>query len=78
MRSRLVTALNDGQPKWTTVEHLLADIWAVLVKLLGDPEKVPDNIDHPVRAEMKARAIALAKEALKAMFLKRKHGYAKH
>ncbi len=78
VRSRLVTALNDGQPKWTTVEHLLADIWAVLVKLLGDPKKVPENIDHPVRAEMKARAIALAKEALKAMFLKRKSGYAKH
>ncbi|MGH3725662.1 MAG: hypothetical protein ACRDUS_16255 [Mycobacterium sp.] len=75
LRSRLMTALNDGQPRWTTVEHLLADIWAVLVKLLGDPDRVPDNIDHPVRAEMTAKAIALAKEALKAMFLKRKRGY---
>ncbi|SIH67457.1 Uncharacterised protein [Mycobacteroides abscessus subsp. abscessus] len=70
-----MTALNDGQPKWTMTEHLLADIWAVLVKLLGDPDKVPENLDHPVRAEMTARAIAMAKQALKAMFLNRKSSY---
>lgn len=75
--SALVIALNDGQPKWTNIEHLLADIWTVLVKLLGDPDKVADIDDHPTRAEMTAKALALAKEALKAMFLKRKSGYVK-
>jgi hypothetical protein len=70
-RSRLVTALNDGQPGWTVTDHLIADVWTAMVKLLGDPKKVPDNIDHPTRAAMVAKAV-------KAMFVKRKRGYAKH
>lgn len=73
-----MTALNDGQPVWTVTDHLIADVWAAMVKLLGDPEKVPDNIDHPTRAAMVAKAVTAAKEALKAMFLKRKSGYAKN
>ncbi|SIM73939.1 MULTISPECIES: hypothetical protein [Mycobacteroides] len=76
--SRTVTAVNDGQPGWTVTDHLIADVWAAMVKLLGDPEKVPDNIDHPTRAAMVAKAVAAAKEALKAMFVKRKRSYDKH
>lgn len=72
LRSQLVTALNGGRPKWTTIEHLLADIWAVLVKLLGNPDKVPENIDHPVRAEMAANEKSEHKRALKERYLKRK------
>lgn len=76
--SRTVAAVNDGQPGWTITDHLIADVWAAMVKLLGDPKKVPDNIDHPTRAAMVAKAAAAAKEALKVMFLKRKSRYAKH
>ncbi|SII97244.1 Uncharacterised protein [Mycobacteroides abscessus subsp. abscessus] len=72
INSELVTALNGGQRKWSNIEHLLADIWAVLVKLLGDPKKVPENIDHPARAEMTAKAKSDHKQGLKARYLKRK------
>ncbi|ORA64107.1 hypothetical protein BST24_02765 [Mycobacteroides franklinii] len=75
--SRTVAAVNDGQPGWTITDHLIADVWAAMVKLLGDPDKVPENIDHPTRAAMVAKAVAAAKKALKAMFLKRKSGYTK-
>lgn len=76
-RSRLATALNDGQPVWTMTDHLLADVWAVLVKLLGNPDKVPDNVDNPRRAEMTAKVVAAAKKSLKEVFQKRKSAYAR-
>lgn len=74
--SRLATALNDGQPVWTHTDHLLADLWVALAKLLGDPEKMPENFDHPVRAEMRARATAAHKQSLKEEFLQRKRARA--
>ncbi|MFV8049729.1 hypothetical protein [Mycobacterium sp. 48b] len=73
--SRLATALNDGQPVWQLTDHLLADVWVALVKLLGDPEKVPETIDHPLRAEMRAKATAAHKQSLKQEYLRRKRGY---
>lgn len=68
----MVTALNDGQPVWASTEHLLADLWALLVKAHSDPAKVPDNLDHPIRAEMTAKTVAASKKKLKEMFLARK------
>ena len=73
--SALVTALNDGQPMWSSVEHLLADLWALLAKVHSDPDKTPDNLDHPVRAEMVGKAVAAAKKKLKEMFVARKSAY---
>ena len=75
--SALVTALNDGQPMWSSVEHLLADLWALLARVHSDPDKTPDDLDHPARAEMAARAMAAAKAKLKAMFVARKRAYGK-
>jgi hypothetical protein len=69
-RSALVAVLNDGKPGWTTTDHLLADLWALLVKVHGDPDKTPN--DHPARAEMTAKATATAKQALRATYLERK------
>ena len=74
--SALVTAINDGQPVWASTEHLLADIWALLLKANSDPKKTPDKLDHPVRAEMTAKAVASSKKQLKQRFLARKTAYA--
>jgi hypothetical protein len=67
-KSGLVRALNDGRPKWTTTDHLIADLWSLWAKQ-----------DHPVRAEAEARARTSAKLArvveLRATFEKRKHTY---
>lgn len=71
--SALVTALNDGQPVWGSQEHLLADLWALLLRANSDPEKTPDALDHPLRAQMTAKATAESKKKLKAMFLERKY-----
>lgn len=70
-----VTALNDGQPAWSNVEHLLADLWALLLKANSDPKKTPDKIDHPLRAAMTAKANAAKKQQLKERFLARKSAY---
>jgi hypothetical protein len=70
--SALVTAMNDGQPVWSAVEHLLADLWALLVRAHSEKDSVPDDFDHPTRAAMTAKAKAAAKTALKALYLKRK------
>jgi hypothetical protein len=63
-----VRALNKGRPHWTQTDHLLADLWSVWTKQ-----------DHPVRAEMEAKARADAKRArvveLRSTFQKRKHAY---
>jgi hypothetical protein len=61
-------ALNDGQPPWSNEAHRIADLWALWAKQ-----------DHPVRAEIQAKAQAAAKTArvieLKARFQKLKHAY---
>lgn len=70
--SALVAALNEGQPVWSSTDHLLADLWAVLVKVNSDPAKTPDNLDHPIRQQMTAKATAESKKKLKEIFLARK------
>jgi hypothetical protein len=66
--SAVVRALNGGQLPLSRLEHFLADLWALWAKK-----------DHPVRAEMEAKAHAVAKEArvveLRAKFEKRKRTY---
>lgn len=61
---------------WSPTEHLLADLWALLVRANSDPKKTPDDLDHPVRAAMTAKARAASKEQLKTRFLARKNAYA--
>lgn len=74
--SALSRALNDGQPPWKLRDHLLADIWVVLVKIFNRDSKVSD---HPRRAEMQAKANKAARLArvseLAAKFQKRKKTY---
>jgi hypothetical protein len=66
--SGLVRALNDGRPQWLTGDHLLADLWSLWAKQ-----------DHPMRAEMEAKARNAAKLArvieLRATFENRKRSY---
>lgn len=69
-RSGLVAALNDGKPGWTTTDHLLADVWTLLAQVHGDPDKAPK--DHPARAQLTAKATAVAKQASRAAYLERK------
>lgn len=69
-----MTALNGGQPVWSSTDHLLADLWAVQVRAHSDPKKAPADLDHPVRAETTARVRAAGKKKLKDMFLARKYG----
>lgn len=72
--STLVAALDDG-PRWSTTDNLIADLWALLVKVNTDPDKVRGDIDHPVRAEMTAKVVAAAKKSLKEEFRRRKNAY---
>lgn len=71
----MVAELHNGDPVWSSTDHLLADLWALLVKVHGDPKKTPDNIDHPVRAAMTSKALAASKKKLKDLFLARKRAY---
>lgn len=73
--SALVAAMNDGQPVWDSTEHLLADLWALLVRINSDPKKAPSDLDHPVREAMTKKARAESKAKLKKMFLERKNLY---
>lgn len=61
-------ALNDGAPMWSNTDHRIADLW----KLMAGTE-------HPIRAEMEAKARTEAKSArvieLRAEFEKRKRIY---
>lgn len=68
----MATALNGGQPIWTPTDHLLADLWVVLVRANSEKGSLPDDFDHPVRAEITAKAVAEHKKALKELYLKRK------
>jgi hypothetical protein len=66
--SALVRALNEGHSKWTNLEHLVADLWALWAKQ-----------DHPRRAEMEAKIRTTEKLArvieLRTVFEKRKRTY---
>ena len=67
--------MNDGEPVWGYTEHLLADLWALLVKVNSDPKKVRDSLDHPAREAIAAKARAKQKRSLKELFLARKRAY---
>lgn len=73
--SALVAAMNDGQPVWDSTDHLLADLWALLVRINSDPKKVSGDLDHPVREAMTRKARAESKAKLKELFLARKTLY---
>lgn len=64
----VVRALNGGQPPLSRLEHFIADLWALFAKK-----------DHPVRAEIEAKAKAAAKQArvveLRTKFENRKRTY---
>lgn len=74
--SSLVRALNGGRKPWGQVEHLLADMWVVLVRILNPKSEITD---HPKRIEMEAKGRAEAKKArsarLREKFEKRKRAY---
>jgi hypothetical protein len=75
VQSALVRSLNDGRPPWSVTDHLIADLWALAAKAhFGD--KVGD---HPMRAEMEAKARTNAKLAkvieLRTVFQNRKRAY---
>lgn len=74
--STLVTALNDG-PRWSTTDNLIADLWALMVKVNSEKGSLPDDFDHPTRAEMTAKVKAAHKAVLKEEFLRRKSAYTK-
>jgi len=67
--------MNDGDPVWSSTEHLLADLWALLVKAHSDPSKTRESVDHPARAAMGDKARAANKKKLKEVFLARKSAY---
>lgn len=54
-KSATVCAINDGQPPLSRTEHFIADLWSLWAKQ-----------DHPVRAEIEAKASAGAKAARRA------------
>ena len=66
--SSLARALNGNEPPWKRTDHLIADLWALWAKQ-----------DHPVRAEMEAKARTAAKLArvveLRTKFEQRKRAY---
>ena len=67
--------MNDGEPVWSITDHLLADLWALLVKAHSDPDKARENVDHPARAAMTNKVRAAEKLKLKERFLARKNAY---
>lgn len=72
--SRLVGAITNRPARWTT-KDLLADLWAVTVQANSEKGSLPDDFDHPVRAEMTAAAVAAHKAALKEEFERRQSAY---
>lgn len=53
----------------------MADLWAVFVRANSEKGSLPDDFDHPVRAEMTARVKAEHKRVLKDKFEQRKSRY---
>ena len=74
-KSATATAVNGGIEVWSRIEHLLADIWVVLVQANTEKGSLPEDFDHPERAKMTAAAKATAKKSLKELFLQRKRRY---
>ncbi len=75
--SALVRKMNGGRPGWGLTDHLLADLWRVIIQVNSqDPAKVDD---HPVRAEMITQAALREKNerlgALKSRFRRLKSRY---
>lgn len=75
--SALVRALNDGRPGWSNTDHLIADLWILILKAhTNGKAKVAD---HPVRAAMQEKARTVAKMArlseLKSEYDRRKRQY---
>lgn len=66
--SALSRALNGGEPPWSNTDHRVADLWALWAKQ-----------EHPVRAEMEAKAHKETKRArvieLRAKSERRKRTY---
>lgn len=64
----MVRALNGGEQPLSRIEHLVADVWALLAKK-----------DHPRRVALEAKAHAAAKQAkvvkLKTKYEKNKRTY---
>lgn len=75
VESALVRALHPVMQRWTPTD-LLADVWAVLVLANSEKGSLPDDFDHPVRAEMVTEAKAEHKRQLKEDFKQRKGAYA--
>lgn len=77
--SALMRALNGGRPGWSVTDHLLADLWVLILRAITRGESTIE--DHPVRAAMLEKAQAAAKLAsiaeLRERFTRRKRLYAK-
>jgi hypothetical protein len=65
--------MNDGQPVMTLTDHLIADLWVVMVQANSAKDSLPKGFDHPRRAAMTAKAKAAGMLALKARYQQRKH-----
>lgn len=59
--SSFLRAVNEGQPGWSPTDHLIADLWALIVQVNSDGKK--NTPDHPVRTAMEAKARAAARAA---------------
>lgn len=75
MESALVSAIT-GQRRWNPTD-LLADVWTVMVLANSAKGALPDDFDHPVRAEMAAAAKAEHRQELQDKFRQRKRAYAR-
>lgn len=60
--------MNNGVTPFSDTNHLLADLWPVLVKIYNPQSKVTD---HPMRAQRETQARIAAKSA-KVLHLKTK------
>jgi hypothetical protein len=58
--SALSRALNGGRVPWGNAEHLIADLWALMLMVLkvlrGERPRIED---HPVRAKQEAESAYL-------------------
>jgi hypothetical protein len=75
----LTRALNDGQPGWSTTDHLIADLWVLILKVAVALGILKGADDHPVRAKMQEKARLAEKLAhvaeLRVKFAERKRKY---
>lgn len=75
--SALVREMHGGRPPWSQLEHLIADLWALTLRINSD--KTAAVQDHPTRAAMEAAARAEEKQQrlaeLQAKYRNRKRAY---